>query len=137
VASNPTEAKQLFSRHFRETIRTLTKLGVEVYIVNQVPSFRFNVSRRLVKVLWLNRDPESTLTRPLSEHQERMSFLNGLFAEVSGPHVHILDPAPFLCREGVCYGTEGNAPLYRDSNHLTYLGSQKLKPLLEQILQNP
>lgn len=134
VPRNAAQAKQVFERHFLATIETLKSLGVEIYIVNQVPIYRYWVSRHLAKMLRFGADPAS-IRRPLAEHHERMAFINSVFSKISDARVHVLDPASFLCSDstGYCYGVDGNIPLYRDFNHLTLAGTKRIQPLLESI----
>jgi hypothetical protein len=92
------------------------------------------VSRQLAKVLRFGGDPTS-IRRPVIEHHKRMTFIDGIFSEVSDSQIHVIETAPALCndRTGYCYGVDGNTPLYRDYNHLTYEGAKRLRPILERV----
>jgi peptidoglycan/LPS O-acetylase OafA/YrhL len=137
ASRNATDARIVFRRNFLETIRILGDLGATVFIVDQVPVYRYWVPNQMVKVMRFGGDL-SNIRRPLSEHEQRMAFINETFAEVIGSKVHLLDPVPYLCdtRVGFCYGVDGETSLYRDYNHLSYEGVRRIKPLLEKIFQD-
>jgi len=49
--------------------------------------------------------------------------------------VKILDPLPYLCHSGRCWGNQGGQPLYSDDNHLSEFGSQLLIPMFRQAFK--
>lgn len=49
--------------------------------------------------------------------------------------VHILDPLPYLCHAGRCYGSKDGRPLYHDDNHLSEFGNRLLLPMFAAIVR--
>ncbi len=49
--------------------------------------------------------------------------------------VRILDPLPYLCRDGRCYGTQGGRALYFDDDHLSEFGNKLLTPMFEEVFK--
>jgi hypothetical protein len=47
--------------------------------------------------------------------------------------VHILDPLPYLCHDGRCWGSKAGRPLYSDDNHLSEYGNKLLVPMFKQV----
>jgi peptidoglycan/LPS O-acetylase OafA/YrhL len=136
-ATSIAQARGVFRAHFVETVQSLRARGVEVWIMKEVPTHRYWVANQVAKVLRFGGDPDR-IGRPLAELAERRRFVDSVFAEVAGPHVHILDPAPFLCDgSGFCHAAEGGRALYSDYHHLTPLGAMKLRPLIEPIFEQP
>lgn len=50
--------------------------------------------------------------------------------------VKLLDPTPYLCRSGRCYGSQNGRPLYRDDNHLSEFGNALLLTMFAEVFQN-
>jgi hypothetical protein len=48
--------------------------------------------------------------------------------------VKILDPLPYLCQNGLCYGSKSGRPLYYDDNHLSEFGNKQLIPLFREVI---
>ncbi|MGH8645565.1 MAG: SGNH hydrolase domain-containing protein, partial [Gammaproteobacteria bacterium] len=129
------ESQHVFSSHFRKTVRSLRELGVTVWIVAQVPTHNFDVPFRLSKMAFLGRDVQ-TVGRPLSEHLERLEFVNSVFNEINDAEVHLIDPAKFFCNENKLCKTEYNGrSLYQDAYHVTRYGSYQLMPGFEPLFQ--
>ena len=47
--------------------------------------------------------------------------------------VILLDPRPYLCSDGRCWGDADGLPLYTDDDHLSERGGQLLIPLFKQM----
>ena len=48
----------------------------------------------------------------------------------------ILDPLPYLCPDGHCYGDKDGRPLFYDDNHLSEYGNKLLVPLFAQVFSS-
>jgi hypothetical protein len=46
--------------------------------------------------------------------------------------IRILDPLPYLCHDGRCYGSTRGQPLYHDDNHLGETGNKLLVPMFAE-----
>lgn len=49
--------------------------------------------------------------------------------------IKILDPLPYLCSDGRCWGDVDGLPIYYDDDHLSERGGQLLIPLFKQIFE--
>lgn len=49
--------------------------------------------------------------------------------------VRILDPLPYLCRDGRCQGSRDGRPLYYDDNHLSEFGNRLLVPMFAEAFR--
>jgi hypothetical protein len=100
----------------------LTGAGKTVYVVNDVPSFRFEPGRckyegRLGLPARCDEDI-SALNRQLAVYADDLAA-----AVASNPGARLIDTAHMLCRGDVCSMAENGKLLYRDNNHLNLNGS--------------
>ena len=49
--------------------------------------------------------------------------------------IRILDPTPYLCDAGRCYGSKNGRPLYYDDDHLSEFGNKVLVPMFAQVFK--
>ncbi|WP_429183752.1 SGNH hydrolase domain-containing protein, partial [Aeromonas veronii] len=47
--------------------------------------------------------------------------------------VKILDPLPYLCHDGRCWGSKDGRPIYYDDDHLSEYGNKLLVPMFKQV----
>ena len=93
-----------------------------------VPKF---VSRRLAFGL------AGDITLELSEyHDQYKAVWNAQDRAQERCGVRILDPMPYLCSTGLCYGTRHGRPLYYDSSHLSEYGNRLLIPMFSEVVSN-
>src|SRR5260370_24395640 len=100
--SSVDEARRVFRTHFIETVKILHDLGVNVWILKEVPTHRYWVPNQLGKVLLFGGDPNE-IGRPFSELAARRTFVDSVFEEVPGLGVVALLPGPPLCIASVFF----------------------------------
>jgi hypothetical protein len=107
--------------------------GGPTYIVLPTPHFPYWVSRELQRRLIA--DPKAPdLAIPFAAHERRNREVVAVLREAERRcGVRLLDPAPYLCRSGVCPGSLGRRPLYRDDHHLTDGGARLLVPMFRSV----
>ena len=89
--------KDAFAASFLETLQRLESLGVNIWIVKQVPPQLVYVPSALAKARYLGRDPEA-LKRPYAEILGRRNFIDTVFADTAKTHsLHFIDPADKFC----------------------------------------
>jgi len=94
---------------------------------------RINVAKRMTTDLMISANA-TPITIPLAHYQAENKFILEVMQEAKEQcGVHLLDPIPYFCDNGVCEATEGNKPLYFDDNHITEYASIRLVPLFKQI----
>jgi hypothetical protein len=47
--------------------------------------------------------------------------------------VKILDPLPYLCQDGRCWGSKDGRPIYYDDDHLSEYGNKLLVPMFKEV----
>jgi SGNH domain-containing protein len=128
------DAREVFDRNFRGTIRKLGDAGVKIWIVTPVPTYKYWVPNEAAKTLTRGGDINS-LTRPYAEYQSRTARLRALFRELHDQAgVGLIDPTERLCGAGVCRAVVDNRVLYRDSNHLSIDGTGYIRPLFAPLV---
>ena len=107
-----------------------------VYIVRPIPEMPFSVYKGLNLNQRLFRHT-TDISTPLADYEKRNRLAN-LTIEAAASHCNatVLDPTPYLCREGQCMGSRNGVPLYFDDNHLVDAGNQQLKDLFKAVPKN-
>ena len=107
-----------------------------VYMLRPIPELKFNVPKTMGRALMQGKQVRVSIT--LEEYQARNKFIwetQDLAAQRCG--VKILDPLPYLCKDGRCNGDTNGQPIYFDDDHLSERGASLLVPLFRQIFNNP
>lgn len=123
-----------FSRHIVQSACQLAKQRT-VYMVRPIPEMGFDVPKTLSRRMsvGLNND----LSIPVADYFKRNDWVwaaQDSAREKCG--IKILDPTPFLCREGRCYGSQNGRPLYHDGDHLSEFGNKLLVPMFAEVFQS-
>ncbi|TAT77160.1 acyltransferase [Rhizobium ruizarguesonis] len=111
----------------------LTQLGKRVYLLLPIPSFRVPVATHIVKskmLPWIRGMEMSA-----GDNAEYTRRVRAMFDDVAAKTGAILlDPSSELCKSGNCQYAENGISIYRDAFHLLPAGTEKLKPLLTQVI---
>ena len=110
------------TRELDATVKALTSAGKKVYLTDGVPNFTFDPSRcKYVGRMGM----ENKCSEPDSRAD---SVYSPVFDSVrkENPEVKIIHTYDFFCREGTCAMARDGVLYFRDNNHLTVLGSQKI-----------
>lgn len=119
------------------TVRALQETGTRVYVLKDVPTPGFDVSR-FAALTTLHQGNLAELGVPAEQYQMAGQDLNPTFSELACMGATLLDPAGCLPRHDGRYDViQGGQLLYWDSHHLTVEGSRLLTPLFEPIFQRP
>ncbi len=103
-----------------------------VYMLRPIPELKLDVPRMMGRALI--RGEQRRISISLDEYDARHKFIvetQNRAAERCG--VKLLDPRPYLCSDGRCWGDEDGLPIYFDDDHLNERGGQLLVPLFRQI----
>ena len=113
-----------FSAALRETIRRFRALGVDVWIIEEVPEQLVDVPPALAKAVTFGRDP-LLLRRTFMDVEQLRRAAHDVFAEyVSSPGIFFVDPAQVFCpNETRCQIAASGRALYSDGNHLSVFGA--------------
>ena len=120
-----------FAPAVRDTMRALSDLGVNIWIVKQVPPTLLNVPTALAKAVYLGEDPKA-LERPYADIVARRRPVNAAFDAAAQTYpLHFIDPAEQLCPNySHCLIAANGHALYSDNSHLTTYGALWSKDML-------
>lgn len=103
-----------------------------VYMMRPIPELKINVPLTMGRAAMLGRELRVSVS--LEEYQDRHRVAweaQNRAAEECG--VTLLDPVPYLCSDGRCWGDVDGIPVYYDDDHLSERGGQLLIPLFKQM----
>lgn len=122
-----------FAQHMTQSACELAKHRT-VYMMRPVPEMGFHVPKTLSRrmIVGLNDD----LSIPVEDYHRRNAWVwAAQDAARDQCGVKILDPTPYLCHDGRCYGSQGGHPLYFDDDHLSESGNKRLAPMFAQVFK--
>jgi SGNH domain (fused to AT3 domains) len=121
-----------FADGLQRTVRALEDIGVEVWILQQVPAQHEFVPLMLVRAAMRGEDV-SRIGISLAEYRSSQGRVSLALAQL-GSSVALMDPAAVFCKTGQCLCSDGMESFYHDSNHLTQHGAALLEPELRAVL---
>ena len=114
-----------------ETACTIAKHRT-VYMMRPVPEMRVNVPNTLARAMITGRQRDISV--PLGEYAQRNKLaMQAQDAAHARCGVQILDPLPYLCKNGRCAAVVDGKALYTDDNHLNSYGRGFLVPMFSPI----
>lgn len=100
-----------------------------IYVVKKTPSMGVNVLKYLAL---MDRDYSISIEDYKKQAVTISPILNVLDTDCNAV---ILDPTPFLCKQGKCLGSKNKKPLYYDKGHMNEYGNSFLIPLFQQVFK--
>lgn len=126
------EYQRIFRSRYIETLCHVAQSN-PLYVVQPVPEMGFNVPEALSRDAILGRERE--LFMPLEHYQKRHASIRSWQAEAAERcGIQLLDPVPYLCKEGRCEAVKDRRALYYDDDHMSEFGSRLLVPMFRQIV---
>lgn len=107
-----------------------------VYMMRPIPEMGVNVPKIMSRRLSFGMDGEVSIS--MAQYLRRNAWI--LAAQDKARDscgVKILDPLPYLCRDGRCYGTKAGRALYFDDDHLSEFGNKLLTPMFSEVFKAP
>lgn len=103
-----------------------------IYLVRPIPEMGTNVPQQLSRrMAW---GYTGVISISVEDYKRRNAWV---WAAQDAAHdqcgVKILDPIPYLCHEGRCYGSKAGRPLYYDDNHMSEFGNKLLVPMFAEV----
>jgi peptidoglycan/LPS O-acetylase OafA/YrhL len=134
IAARPTPLfLDEFASHVTDSACALARQRT-VYMVRPIPEMGVDVPKTLSRRMSFGMPGEISV--PLADYRRRNAWL---WAAQDAAHercgVRILDPLPYLCHEGRCFGSLDGRPLYHDDNHLSEYGNKLLAPMFEPVFR--
>ncbi len=118
-------------------IKTIDGIGESrsIFIVLPTPEMRLNVPKKVSRGLLL-ANKVNNIAIDKSLYIERNNEVIKMFVDLSDEfsNVQLLDPSPYLCDEGLCYGMSEGRPIYFDGDHLSEFGNKLLTPMFLSVL---
>lgn len=105
----------------------------KVYMMRPIPEMEVNVPEEIERRI-MRGSLKSRISIKIDDYYERHRrtlHAQDEIAKTCG--VTLLDPVPYLCSEGRCWGDLEGVPLYYDDDHLSERGSALLIPLFQKI----
>ena len=126
-----------FAAAFKETVEKLDALGVNVWVVKQVPPQLVDVPSALAKAIYLGRDPEK-LKRSYDSIASRRGVIENVFNDTAKTYpLHLIDPMNKFCTQrGGCLLTYKGRALYMDNSHLSSYGALWSQDMLEPFFKS-
>lgn len=123
-----------FGKHITDTACELAK-NRTVYLVRPIPEMGVNVPQMLSRRLAFGFQEDISIS--IEEYRKRNDWVwAAQDAARNQCGVRILDPIPYLCHEGRCYGSKNLKPLYSDDDHLSESGNKELIPMFKYLNKN-
>lgn len=122
-----------FTRRFVETACRVSRRH-KLYLILPTPEMPLNVPKTRARALMLGESPDYSIS--MEDYNNRNDVViraEQAAAEQCG--ATLLDPTPFLCRDGLCPASLKGKLIYRDSNHLNREGNKLLAPMFQRVLQ--
>jgi len=127
----------LFEIGLKRTVDKLRSLGKNVVLVMPVPEIGFDVPSAYFISKITGRDVSAIISPTLEEYTQRIKEVAFVFTKLmKDPHVHVADPASYLCKEDYCQVVDQGTLLYRDDNHLSVFGARYISHAFDAIFEN-
>ena len=122
-----------FSTAVQRTVESLCDSGCHVILVRDVPE-QPDINRRIRMALSGACSLEK-LGVSLAQHRERQAAADAVLLSLQRPNVTVLDPTPFLLdSHGTCQVVSRGVSLYRNADHLSATGAQRLADMFSPTL---
>lgn len=104
-----------------------------IYLVRPIPEMGIDVPKTMARALMFGK-PAPQISISLEEYHARHKVVwAAQDAAAAQCGVKILDPLPYLCRDGRCWGSKDGRPIYYDDNHLSEYGNKLLVPMFKEV----
>jgi peptidoglycan/LPS O-acetylase OafA/YrhL len=126
-----------FKSAFFKTIDTILENGSIPVIIKGNPTFERDISHCTLNNLRFDLSEDCNLSFSFykNEISDWSEFVDQLVIRYD--KLIVIDPAKTLCNEKICYSDLKDIPLYKDSGHLNYIGSELIGELYIKEFDNP
>lgn len=122
-----------YAEHLVDSVCAFAE-GRDVYLMRPIPEMRVNVPRVMLQAALRGNQTRVSIT--VDEYQARHAVTLAAQDEASRRcGAKILDPLPYLCEDGQCWGDRNGRPLYFDDDHLSEYGNRLLVPMFAAVAQ--
>ncbi|HEY3487844.1 MAG TPA: SGNH hydrolase domain-containing protein, partial [Gammaproteobacteria bacterium] len=128
-APSPSENVNVFRRSLAKTLELLERHNKKVVIVHPVPEFPQAANNFIGRQLLWNVPISFAISKlpsiSVKMYHERNSEVFSVFNEFKDK-AQFFEVEGIFCEDKVCLQSNGDLPLYSDTNHLNYLGAKLL-----------
>lgn len=105
-----------------------------IYLVRPIPEMGIDVPKTMARTMMFGK-PVPQISISLEEYHQRHAVVWAAQDEAARQcGGQILDPLPYLCHDGRCWGSKDGRPIYYDDDHLSEYGNKLLVPMFKQVL---
>jgi peptidoglycan/LPS O-acetylase OafA/YrhL len=123
---------EVFARGLARLLAELQRAHVRVFLLEDVPEYPYSVPYGLASARRLDLHRDLGTSRAAYEVQQRS--VTQLFRQFQQQYgLRILKPQDILCSGGRCAIARGEAPFYRDNEHLATTGAMTVEPIFDAI----
>lgn len=115
------------------TFAALHATGARIWVVNDVPQLPWRDLPRFLARTALGHGDFARFVVPATGYREQLAQELQQFSPLLAKGDRLLDPSPYLIRNGHLVLEHDGWPLFRDDNHLTIHGAKVLEPMLEPL----
>jgi SGNH domain (fused to AT3 domains) len=131
-------SREAFEAGLKQTVAAYASIGVQLYIVEQVPQQTLNVQDLYYKVYGSNTENVDNSIRQLSVskqlHTQLQNFVNGLFKQhAAAGQLNLINFDNVFCDAEKCLFGNETQSYYFDNNHLTTAGGRLV---VDEIVKN-
>lgn len=121
-----------YRKKLSDTLCTMAK-EKRVIAVQPIPEMGVDVPKTLARQRMAGHAGDA-ITLPLSTYATRNQLAIDTLKDARNRcGITLLDPVPFLCEGGVCYGAKDGKPRYFDDDHLSESGNRLLIPMFSAL----
>ncbi|CAM2141928.1 exopolysaccharide production protein ExoZ [Pararobbsia alpina] len=131
-SGDPVQRRTLYSSFLTHDLCELAQTR-PTYVLLPIPEMDHNVPDYLSRRLILGQHPEDVSITEDAYNLRNVTAHAAIEQAAQQCGVKVLDPTPYLCRDGRCYGSDSLIPLYIDGDHLSRRGSARLAPLFRDV----
>ncbi|MFG1349601.1 acyltransferase family protein [Xanthobacter autotrophicus] len=120
------EARAAFARGLARSVDGVTRLGIPVVLVGQVPEFGHSPPHCITRAEFSGADTARCLTQDRAKVVAGLTYSNQVLLDLAktNPLVTTVLLSDRFCGNETCPAMEGGALIYRDPNHLSVEGSR-------------
>ena len=127
--------EQLNKEYSQALIETTCQLAESrpVYLVRPIPEMGINVPKTMARNLMLGQK-NVDISISLEEYHQRHAVIWAAQDEAAQQcGAKILNPLPYLCKDGRCISQIKGRPIYYDDDHLSEFGNKLLIPMFREV----
>ena len=117
-----------------KTVSKLVAAGKKVVLLKDVPELSHDNAAYLGAIRSLQSGGAMVYGPSLLDHEKNQERASKFLEKIALKYnAHVIDPAKFLCIDGICIIANQNRSLYRDKHHLNDYAATKQYKILESL----